>query len=93
MSNTFTENITVRLTREQALGIEEIAKNKNITKTSALRDLITSGLNNHTNHTNLNQKMLVEILMILRESIKEDKAIYTDILNARDDFKKLHGIK
>ncbi len=37
--------------------------------------------------------MLVEILMILRESIKEDKAIYTDILNARDDFKKLHGIK
>jgi transposase-like protein len=32
--------------------------------------------------------MLVEILMILRESIKEDKAIYTDILNARDDFKK-----
>ena len=93
MSNTFTENITVRLTREQALGIEEIAKNKNITKTSVLRDLIISGLDNHTNHANLNQKMLVEILMILRESIKEDKAIYTDILNARDDFKKLHGIK
>ncbi len=90
MSNTFTEKHTVRLTREQALGIEEIAKNKNTTKTSVLRDLITSGLDNHTN---LNQKMLVEILMILRESIKEDKAIYTDILNARDDFKKLHGIK
>jgi hypothetical protein len=66
MSNTFTENITVRLTREQALGIEEIAKNKNITKTSALRDLIISGLDNHTNHANLNQKMLVEIRLALQ---------------------------
>ncbi len=93
MSNNFTESIVIRLTREQALAVEEIAKNKNTTKTSVLRDLIISGLDNHTNHANLNQKMLVEILMILRESIKEDKAIYTDILNARDDFKKLHGIK
>ncbi|CAC9530195.1 hypothetical protein [uncultured Gammaproteobacteria bacterium] len=90
MSNNFTEKHTVRLTRQQGLAVEIIAKNQNTTKTSVLRDLITSGLDNHAN---LNQKMLVEILMILRESIKEDKAIYTDILNARDDFKKLHGIK
>ena len=64
MSNNFTESIVIRLTREQALAVEEIAKNKNTTKTSALRDLITSGLDNHTNHANLNQKMLVEICMI-----------------------------
>jgi predicted DNA-binding protein len=52
MSNNFTESIVIRLTREQALAVEEIAKNKNTTKTSVLRDLITSGLDNHTNHAN-----------------------------------------
>jgi hypothetical protein len=41
MSNTFTEKHTVRLTRQQGLAVEIIAKNQNTTKTSVLRDLIT----------------------------------------------------
>lgn len=81
-----TETIAIRLTLDEVRAIENISKDRNVKKSETLRQIIKTGLK----QDDLNQKLLVESLMILRSSIDEQK--YKNILVTMDEFKKLHGL-
>lgn len=82
------ETISIRLPSKDMVAIEDIAKQQGIPKSQAFRQVVQRGL---SSNATLNQKMLIEILMIVRSSIKSD-AQYEKILKTIDEFKTIQGL-
>lgn len=79
------EIITIRIPLYQIRQVEKIANSSSgqLKKSDAWRAVITSGLEKRNNKQ---QRILVEILMILRNSIGADTKQYSEILKAVDIF-------
>ncbi len=79
------ESITIRIPLYQVRQVEKIANSSNgqLKKSDAWRAVITNGLEKRNNKQ---QRILVEILMILRNSIGADTKQYSEILKAVDVF-------
>jgi len=84
-----TERLTMRLTFDELNQIKAFATENSISTSGAVRQLINESLSN--DQKQLNQKMLVEILMILRHKI--DEAELSPILALVEEFKLQQGIK
>ncbi|NYT27872.1 MAG: hypothetical protein H0A76_08240 [Candidatus Thiodubiliella endoseptemdiera] len=72
-----------------SLIIYKNGNNNFVSKSTMIRKLINEKISNNTN-ANLNLKILVEILMILRHQIKDEEL--NDILALVDAFKQKHNI-
>lgn len=83
-----TETMAIRLTLDEVQVIEAISVDLNIKKSQALRKVIKAGL---SQRSEINQKMIIEMLMILRSFVKTDEK-YQEILATMDKFKELQGI-
>ena len=86
--NTSTERITIRLAFSEMEKINLIAQESNSSKAQIVRSMIKNQLEPQNN---LNQKILIEILMILRSDLQEDK--HAKILKVVDEFKQQQSIK
>lgn len=84
-----TEHITLRITRDECNKIKKFATENTLSQSAAIRLLINESLPN--DQKKLEQKMLVEILMILRSKLNE--ADVNHILSMSDAFKQQEGIK
>ncbi|MBW5291200.1 MAG: hypothetical protein Rsou_0351 [Candidatus Ruthia sp. Asou_11_S2] len=80
--------MTIRLTFSEMEEINLIAQESNSSKAQIVRSMIKKQLEPQKN---LNQKILIEILMILRSDLQEDK--HVKILKVVDEFKEQQGIK
>lgn len=89
MPSELTEHLTFRLTPPEFNAIKQMAEDSFVSKSTMLRQLINE--KNSNIDKNFNQKMLVEILMILRHQIN-DKDLNA-ILTMVDKFKQKQGIE
>ncbi|AYQ57056.1 ribbon-helix-helix protein, CopG family [Bathymodiolus thermophilus thioautotrophic gill symbiont] len=86
--NKSTERLTIRLPFSEMQAIKQMAKESDQSVAEIVRSMINDKLNYDKN---LNQKMLVEILMILRSQIKSEDL--NRVLQMVDAFKKQQGIE
>lgn len=84
------EIITIRVPLHQIRKVEQIANSSNgrLQKSDVWREIITSGLEKTASKQ---QKILIEILMILRSTIKDDEQ-YGQILQTIDEFKTVQEL-
>uniref|UniRef100_UPI0034DFBA2D hypothetical protein n=1 Tax=Candidatus Thiodubiliella endoseptemdiera TaxID=2738886 RepID=UPI0034DFBA2D len=83
-----TERLALRLTFDELNNLQKMADNNFVSKSTMIRQLINEKISN--TNANLNLKILVEILMILRHQIKDEEL--NDILALVDAFKQKHNI-
>lgn len=82
------QSLTIRIPLYQISKVESIAKQQAIPKSQAFRQVIQRGL---SANTELNQKILIEMLMILRSTIVDDTQ-YEKILQTIDEFKTVQEL-
>ena len=87
MSNT-SEILSIRLPLSSIRSIEQYAKDNGMPKSKAAAELINFALKSQED---INQKILIELLIILRSTIKNDKD-YQQILLNIDEFKQAQGL-
>ncbi len=82
-----TEHLTLRLTTYEFNAVNKMANDNFVSKSTMIRKLI-----NEKNATdeNLIKKMLIEVLIILRQQTDDEKL--DEILSAVDAFKQQHNI-
>lgn len=83
-----TERLTIRLSLSEMQAIKKMATGLGISTSQLVRTLIKKSMNAESN---LEMKLIIEILMILRHKT-EDKEI-SEILLAVDQFKEIKGIE
>ena len=89
MGQQLSEKITTRFTLQELRLIEDFAKQNKLTNSQAQRELTKIALNTQKQHTVSNKlqlSMLVEILMIVRESLNNDEDKFNDIQQRAQAF-------
>lgn len=87
MSNP-SEILTIRLPLSSIRSVEQYAKDNGMPKSKAAAELINLALKSQED---ISQKILIELLMIMRSTIKNEKA-YQQILLNIDEFKQAQGL-